>query len=1519
MSLSGHGMHRILLTVAVQMARASVHFVEFNPDGALPPEGMHANRAPLNTIVQEETIFLAMYAGNHWISRGVDASDPTNVQLLRGVPSWPVIARFAMHAFDSGAVLEPPERRAPYNYFCWVVDSCFNDVYCEDVHLLKMMTPLLVGDGVSYLPATSILGGTWWMEPVAQLASVWAVPDMGFWTTAPGVANQKEFPFYLRVNSNGRIQWEGIAALLQYLNYTKVMVWHTSDAESLGAKEIFMDNQGGWNMQVQTALCPEGVHTGLPPDAEITREADPERITTHAVLLRQARTYNAHANVNALSSICPVYDLFHYLSINGLFGKGQLWVGQPITIAIYHQDYLYAIQFGRVMQGLYPDCPPDGSVNCFLVQTPLEGYVSLSEQMQGDKFPEFWTWWQSFRHTYHEVAEPFIADQVEDAGFDDPVYGLYSSWWRLPTAFFIFDSVWATLLSINALLLRKGRNFTGHELLEEMKNTSFEGITGHVSFDENGDRRTLYNVDQYQRECPQDRRLTPEASVRPPRKLASPRRISSHTSGVGNSSGNGSNSSNSSNATNNFGYPSNCNAQLGAFLANTSDLQLFVSYGECLVMRCEDMNPFVVGALSQGRFATCEQLYYGVCQKCDFDLGSMSDTDSLPLGYIFLRNICGAQCPRGPVKAGDPPFSLPVDYPECPGYPLPPQPLSCFGYPAPGQDVTVGTYIDGILTMTGTPFQFHSCAPKPPDRDLACGTGQFYNRVEAICEKCTPGRFSASLAQSACQSCQAGSYSALIQASSCEACGMGTFANVTEATMCLVCSVGRFQNDIQQSTCRDCTPGKYSIAEASFECFHCELGRFATARSATECEACGFQRTTIDIGSESEAECRCQAGAYSQNANGTCMDCPPGMVCEFGAELTDWWRSQEGDDSGSLVYPKVQAMMWSDPQDPLSVFKCKTENHCPGIGDPGRCGSDLIERSCAHCAENYYWSGSKCKRCSSFEGSRWSFPVIPILVMPLAILYMYVFFKDPPSRWGSWQNNCTTITFVLLNHYQVLALLSAASLQMPKILHQSQSSWSFTTDLWSIINPACAGVSDFSRKLIAQCLIPLVLLASTLLLYLSSMSLHWVTRRPLELDRDRLINVYMSIIYTFFNSISGISLTLFKCQENPNGKETLLADLSIICYGDRWTDLLGVGLAAITVYCFGCLVLLSGVIVVAPRHFQNMRFQMRWKFLFIKYRADVWWWAVPFLLKNFLYQLCFVVTPDPTWQSLWMLTITVLYAGGVCGYLPYRMRYANTLEIIVCISISYACTMMLSLEDNSKYSTPLSRVGVASILLPAFVGAYIIARTLYRRFCTGYYTVRGGKDVTEFLGCIPVLTSMADQSLAAFFMSLGEWDMHFMNHVSTMIRCDVLGLESASRCHVFHTTRDTTHFRKLKRVDSEIVTGISEVIEKHAITHGLTGELPDAAKQESTALLAKADQNPARFVSNFHGNDSSHPSNPAEEREFDVNGSVIAEASRPHAMPEDSIGRRHLIKMITPRIGGVNEVVVPPIKNFRSS
>lgn len=86
--------------------------------------------------------------------------------------------------------------------------------------------------------------------------------------------------------------------------------------------------------------------------------------------------------------------------------------------------------------------------------------------------------------------EQATAPAMTDAGFADPslALDLYEP--------FLFDALYTFLIAINQLLNGgyKVEEIKGETLLKQLRLTEFEGISGFVSFDENGDRQASYEL-----------------------------------------------------------------------------------------------------------------------------------------------------------------------------------------------------------------------------------------------------------------------------------------------------------------------------------------------------------------------------------------------------------------------------------------------------------------------------------------------------------------------------------------------------------------------------------------------------------------------------------------------------------------------------------------------------------------------------------------------------------------------------------------------------------------------------------------------------------------------------------------------------------------------------------------------------------------------------------------------------------------------------------------------------------------
>merc|ERR1711897_20292 len=94
---------------------------------------------------------------------------------------------------------------------------------------------------------------------------------------------------------------------------------------------------------------------------------------------------------------------------------------------------------------------------------------------------------------------------------------------------------------------------------------------------------------------------------------------------------------------------------------------------------------------------------------------------------------------------------------------------------------------------------------------------------------------------------------------------------------------------------------------------------------------------------------------------------------------------------------------------------------------------------------------------------------------------------------------------------------------------------------------------------------PLYLGAACLFLYLISHAIKGCLRRQeLGLDPNRMLNIFFSLIYTFFNAIVGLSLLLVKCVKHPNGTWTLSSDYTVNCFeSGTWQSMLALTILAI--------------------------------------------------------------------------------------------------------------------------------------------------------------------------------------------------------------------------------------------------------------------------------------------------------------------------------------------------------------------
>ena len=155
-----------------------------------------------------------------------------------------------------------------------------------------------------------------------------------------------------------------------------------------------------------------------------------------------------------------------------------------------------------------------------------------------------------------------------------------------------------------------------------------------------------------------------------------------------------------------------------------------------------------------------------------------------------------------------------------------------------------------------------------------------------------------------------------------------------------------------------------------------------------------------------------------------------------------------------------------------------------------------------------------------------------------------------------------------------------------------------------------------------------------------------------------------------------MSMDLFKGAPNPNGLSTMYNLRDVICYADELNSLLVVAIICVTVYCVGAMALSSVAMYRAPSQFQNIRFQKRWKFLFVKYRPGTHWWSFVHLAKGVVLVAGYVILKTGLGRLSGIMFGLVAYSMLVIGFRPWRHAIVNGMESlpqtspILCVALA---------------------------------------------------------------------------------------------------------------------------------------------------------------------------------------------------------------------------------------------------------
>eukprot|EP00850_Spirogloea_muscicola_P008835 SM000048S16547 [mRNA] locus=s48:328815:349282:- [translate_table: standard] len=293
---------------------------------------------------------------------------------------------------------------------------------------------------------------------VSNMGAAAQVPVLSFAATDPTLSNKARYPYFVRVTHNDQVEMAALADLVKYFQWQRIIV-------------VYADDDFGRNgvLAFSAALAPEEVTI----DAQVAVDLN-ANLTLVTELLGQLRQHEttvflAHLQPQLVPLVIEAGKLKrpHKSNRLGMFTPGYVWIASDSTMSILPDLPISVLQLGQGIIG----------TRSYIPKTEL-----LMRVIEN---------WKMLNSTLYPCAGAHAIS----------AYTLFA-----------YDSVWVVAHALEQFFSKGGSfNFTasttpldaqsggnsqlgdilvntgGADFLNTIYNTTFEGLTGRIAFDKQGD------------------------------------------------------------------------------------------------------------------------------------------------------------------------------------------------------------------------------------------------------------------------------------------------------------------------------------------------------------------------------------------------------------------------------------------------------------------------------------------------------------------------------------------------------------------------------------------------------------------------------------------------------------------------------------------------------------------------------------------------------------------------------------------------------------------------------------------------------------------------------------------------------------------------------------------------------------------------------------------------------------------------------------------------------------------------
>ena len=398
------------------------------------------------------------------------------------------------------------------------------------------------------------------------------------------------------------------------------------------------------------------------------------------------------------------------------------------------------------------------------------------------------------------------------------------------------------------------------------------------------------------------------------------------------------------------------------------------------------------------------------------------------------------------------------------------------------------------------------------------------------------------------------------------------------------------------------------------------------------------------------------------------------------------------------------------------------------------------------------------------------YAVLPVAICILA-LFMFLFGNDAVTVNVSVPEMVSVLLGLFITTMQTLALFPGLSIEW-----RSQgdffAGFKFflgNPDAWAGgIRLTCALSAKPLGRYLFSCLLPVLCVLSVLLVWGISLAVAKV-RRQEGWNIKIMCNTLGQLLQTVFIAIAVLVVQPLRCYGHPNQKSSMTSFPQILCWGedDMHTSLVVIGIILGVFFVIPFLALCIHAVVKAPKAVDPVGHYQRWRFLLYRFRADVWWWGIVFLLRQLALAFsCCIPADSPQWQITYVAMVTSLYLIVLCLNQPWKNITLNYVDLCSMVVVNFIIISSSALV--AKKSQDVQSFVVLHFCILAFFSVFVLYVFGTSVYWAKVHGVRGDygqarkldKISKAWVDFVKVSASIDSQVIMQCIKTFTEFDVH---------------------------------------------------------------------------------------------------------------------------------------------------------------